>query len=479
MDFVINEVNYALPARTFAIDYSVSQKRQLPVVKEFVIRFIFSIEKCLPETIREFFGFTPLEMTSVLSELEEEKLVRWIDQEICLTDYAHGRFAEAGGGNTPRFYETKDEVDMVSFDLMQYRLITEKLSGKSSFANIELELDPECFSDITGKVKSAFDKQFNDFLEKAKKVDTYSEHRELYKINSVTSQYDRMLPVRVNWVVDASDSLDPTPMFADEILYDWDDDGAIIGAIAHLLSSEAGVPPSNVKEVMSYLKATFDPYVDRFYGKDGIDISALLSAYEVNKGLIDANTRMLVGNLYTTDNRRRIEELLRLESESNGKCDAKGALWLSCPDNKTWGRGNDLHELEDLINKRIDSRYKPGRVVHCMQADSFREANNLKSIYHRPGMQFQGVSKAFVSQNVEILLVPDFFVATLFHLTPPGWGKLTVPVGYMSCDDKYVKAVQSSVRAWADDEANFNSYYIQGGNRNQKFSRELIDKVLS
>ena len=477
MDFLINEVNYALPARSFAINYSVSQKRQLPVVKEFVVRFIFTMKSSDPEIIKNFFGFSTREITSILAELETDKLVQWADQEVCLSEYAMGRFSEAGGGNTPRFYETKDETDMVSFDLMNYRLITDKLSGNFSFSNVELPLDPECLTDISGKAKTAFDKQFNDFIEKVKKVDTYSEHRELYQINSVTAQYDRMLPIRVKWVVHAQESMDPIPEFADDILYDWDD-GSIIGAIAQLSSTDQNTEKSSRKEVFDYLKATFDPFVGKFFSTDGIDLSALLDAYAVNRGMIDANTRMLVGNLYTTQNRQRIEELLRTQSDSSGKWDAKGALWLSNPDNKTWGRGDDIYELEELINKRIDSRYAPGKVVHCMHAESYQEANSLKSIFFKQGMQLQGVSKYFCGQSVEILLVPETFVATLFHQTLTQHGKLTFPVGYMSCDQKYVKAVQSSVSDWIDAESNFNSYLGPRASQKRVAANALVKRVI-
>jgi len=37
MKIQLNKVCYGLPAKSFFIDYTVSQKRQLPVVKEFIV----------------------------------------------------------------------------------------------------------------------------------------------------------------------------------------------------------------------------------------------------------------------------------------------------------------------------------------------------------------------------------------------------------------------------------------------------------
>ena len=98
MDIVINEVTFSLPVRSFLIDYSVSQHRQLPVVKEFVVRFIFSIERCMPEIIQVFFGFSTNELLVVLSDLEEEKLTQWDENNnVLLTNYAKQRFEQING----------------------------------------------------------------------------------------------------------------------------------------------------------------------------------------------------------------------------------------------------------------------------------------------------------------------------------------------------------------------------------------------
>jgi hypothetical protein len=478
MDIVINQVNYALPARSFVIDYSVSQKRQLPVVKEFVLRFVYSLQNCSSENIREFFGFSVSEMSSVLADLEEEKLIKWVDDELTLTNYALDRFTEAGGGNnTPRFYEIRDQVDIVSFDLMTYRLITERLSGKPSYANIELKLDTECFNDISGKAMAAFDRQFTDFLEKAKKVDTYQEYRELYKINSISTQSDRMLPIRVNWVVDTEESLDPIPEFADDILHDWDDDGSIIGAIAQLLTSGAGVTQEQKVKLREYLKLSFDPWVSDFLEGEGVNLSGLINSYRIKHGILDPKTSMVFGNLYTSENRRKMESLLSSSFDPTSKWDCKGAIWVSSPEDKTWGRGDDIHELASQINRRIDSRYNPGKLVHCMSVDSIQEARELNGIYYSPATKLQGVSNDFGNGSIEVVLVPNVFVATIFHYRPPGYGRLTFPFGYMSTDQRYVKAVQNGVHNWALQESNFNSYFQTQTERSRGSSNGTLIKA--
>ena len=82
MKVLINEASFSLPAKAFNIDFAVVEKRQLPVVKEFVVRFIYSIEQCNPELIANFFGFKANEITDVLEDLEIEGLICWEDGDV-------------------------------------------------------------------------------------------------------------------------------------------------------------------------------------------------------------------------------------------------------------------------------------------------------------------------------------------------------------------------------------------------------------
>ena len=92
MELLINQVSFSLPIKSFLIDYSVSQKRELPIVKEFVIRFLFSTEGCSQSSIANFFGFNDSEMQAVLNDLDEEGLVVWEGESVILSQYAVGKF---------------------------------------------------------------------------------------------------------------------------------------------------------------------------------------------------------------------------------------------------------------------------------------------------------------------------------------------------------------------------------------------------
>ena len=111
MEFVINEVTYSLPCRSFVIDYAVSEKRKLAVVKEFTIRLLYSLKGITPEKIASYFGFTVDETQVVLASLQEERLIKWDDGSVELTTYAYDRFEEVNGKAEPRFFEVEDKID--------------------------------------------------------------------------------------------------------------------------------------------------------------------------------------------------------------------------------------------------------------------------------------------------------------------------------------------------------------------------------
>ncbi|MDN3436442.1 hypothetical protein QMA03_18905 [Pseudoalteromonas sp. APC 3356] len=132
MEFVINEVTYSLPCRSFVIDYAVSEKRKLAVVKEFTIRLLYSLKGITPEKIASYFGFTADETQVVLASLQEERLIKWDDGSVELTTYAYDRFEEVNGKAEPRFFEVEDKIDSVTFDLLSYKLVAESSSGSVS-----------------------------------------------------------------------------------------------------------------------------------------------------------------------------------------------------------------------------------------------------------------------------------------------------------------------------------------------------------
>ena len=482
MEILINTVTFALPVRQFLVDYAVTKQQQLPVVKEFVVRFIFTLQECHPDAIQQFFGMSSKELYTVLSNLREERLIVWENDQIRLSQYALSRFESIGNSYIPRFFEIADQIDSVTFELLSYKMISDFAGGRWYPGNIELCLEPEAYKGTAEKAASAFDQKFTSFLERVKDIDTFSDHTSLYKINSVTPRGDQQLPIQANFYADLPSLKRPIIEYADDWVEEWDDDQTVMSAINKTLSgSKSTQIRSQDQEIREYLQSSFDPFLGECISRDGIDLNRVVLASNAEPDP-EAETYMLFGNLYTPDNSSLILKLLdELQTqgvdEGRQKLDANGIIWSVSQDDKLWGRSREFSDFIEALNERLDGRRSPGKVVLGLEVNSPQEAQKIQDIYNFSRPEFQGVDTPFINRDSEILLVPDCLVACLFHIEHQEFGALTVPIGYVSTDLKYVRAVQSKVKAWVANERKFNSYFSRSYSRDE-FKNLLISKVL-
>lgn len=479
MDIVINEVTYSLPCREFMIDYSVSQRRQLPVVKEFVVRFMFIVGSCEPVEIRNYFGFTDSELDIVLLDLQEERLIKWSEDEICLTSYALERFEEVDGKAMPRFFEISDQLDKVKFDMMSYKLITQRFEGQQRPNNIEISISEDAFLNTTSKVEAAFNQSFSTYLEKVKGVDVFSEQKELYKINQVYAKNEFMLPIKVQYFIDSDHHDHPLLEFADDWVQDWDEDNAVMAAINKSLTEQRRATPPQLRAIQSYLDVTQDPVIDSFLSDVEVDVASFLSTYNLKNTAYSTKGRMLVGNLYTEENQRVIHELLDGEVGEEEFLPARGAIWSVCVDGKMWGRCPDLEVFAESIKSRLDPRRSLGSVALCLHVDTKRQANELSNLYRSPSISLLGVSSPFGNTQTEVLLIPDVLVACLFHHYDDNFGNLTVPLGYVTTDGAQIDAVHRKLIEWSKSTNSLNDLFERRNGQSESTVRSrFIDNFL-
>jgi hypothetical protein len=476
MDVVVNEATYSLPCRSFFIDYSVTDRRQLPVVKEFVVRFLFYIGSCPAETLQGFFGFTGPELHDVLADLERDNLITWEEGEIALTNYTKGRFEAVDGKRVPRFFSVVDELDHVSFDLVSFRLITGRSSGKNGPGNVDIRLDPRQLQHVRERAQEAFDLRFSEFLEKQKKLDRFETSRELYKINSVVPKSDFALPVKVEFSVESTEAREVVPRYADEWMEEFDYDQSILGPVHASVADAPRLSNAKTRSVEEYLAATGDPVTREFVHQGVLDVRAFVDAASRNRFMFDKDTRALVGNLYTETNMNLITGLLG-GAEGREKLRAKGGLWSVCPDGKLWGRTAALQALVSEINARFDSRYRPGRIVLCLAVESLVEARKLDNFYNSAGAALQGTVAPFCNTDTEVLVIPGVLAVSLFHAKQPSFGGLSVPVGFASTNPEVMAALQERVQEWTEDASNLNTYLKRGKPKPEEKANAVVTRL--
>ena len=459
MEFVINEATYSLPCRSFVIDYAVTEKRKLAIVKEFTIRLLYSLKGIAPEKIANYFGFTADETQVVLASLQEERLIKWDDGNVELTTYAYDRFEEVNGKAEPRFFEVEDKIDSVTFDLLAFKLIVNSSSGSVSPNNMEIPLPKDAMGGLTEKAKAAFDKQFNLFIEKAKGIDTYTESVELYKINQVYNRNDRLLPVSVKYLVTAELCKSPEIKYADEWMDEWDEDKSLFSAISTQTES-LGHKQNNVGITLEeYVTFTHDPIILGFYLNDEFDFYAALKAYEANKGIFELETRMVVGNIHSDQNSDLIHSLLDYKFGDEAKIPGKGVLWSIDPSDKVWGRGPELETFIQSLEQRLDERRNPVGTILSVNVQSNQEAFRTREMYGITKCEFQGLNKQIGNVQVEILLIPEVLVACTFHFPIENHYPLSLPIGFVTTVESRIKNIEKNLLAVFDNPANTNSYF--------------------
>lgn len=478
MDVILNEVIFSLPCKTFFVDYSVSKKRTLPVVKEFVIRYIFTLESVSASTLTTFFGFNSHELVNVLEDLKEESLIVWEDDEIRLSRYALDRFEEAGSDGIPRFFEVTDEFATVTFDLMSYRLVTNRTEAHNSPNAIEVALKEEAYKSPAAKANRAFNDQFGTFLEDQLQVDPLNDWMDLYKINSVTPKDDKMLPLRIKLFVDTDAANGLCVEYADEWLIDWDKTGGILGEVQKTLSEGSLATRPQVGEVETYCDVTEDTTLRKFINGESLDIDALLQSVSGNSGLIDPSTRLIVGNLYLKENLSLFHSMLDDVVGQGNKIQSHGAVWSVDPDRKMWGRSSDIAYFANQVKSRFDERFKPRAISLCLFTPSHYIARNYRDQYWRTEVGFQGVNSTFAGFRTELFLIPETILVSMFHISDERFGNQTIPVGYATTDSNRISRVLNRFAEWICDERNRNKHFENNRDSEENVFNAITKKIV-
>lgn len=480
MDIILNEVIFSLPCKTFFVDYSVSKKRTLPVVKEFVIRYIFTLESVSANTISTFFGFNSYELLNVLEDLKEESLIVWEENEIRLSRYALDRFEEAGNDGTPRFFEVTDKFETVTFDLMFYRLITHRTDAHNSLNAIEVSLKENAYKKTTVKASRAFNNQFGTFLEDQLQIDPLNDWMDLYKINSIIPKDDRMLSLRIKLFVNSDAPNRLRTEYVDDWLVDWDKSGEILGEVQKTLGEDKGpsVTGAQAREIEEYCDLTEDPTLRKFINGESYDIDSLLQLMAENSDLIDSNTRLIVGNLYLQENTNLFHSMLDEIVGEDNKVQSHGAIWSVDPDRKMWGRSSDMAYFVKKMKSRFDERFKPGEISLCLSAPSHRIARSYRDQYWRAEAAFQGVNSTFGGSQTELFLIPETILVTIFHIIDERFGNQTIPIGYVTTDANRIERVSNRLTKWISNENMRNNFFEAQRDSEEKVFQKTTKKIL-
>ncbi|MFB2824127.1 hypothetical protein [Aeromonas veronii] len=459
MKIQLSKVCYGLPMKSFFMDYTVSKKRELPVVKEFVIRLIYSLSSTNLDTIQDYFGLTSKEMLAIIDDLQEENLVEWEGGKIKLTYYAMSKFTEEDGNLRPTFFEVTDEASPVEFELYSFQMLSTDVrrSGSDDFS-ISLDLPDECYRNLLNKAQNAFDKNFNLFRELVLKEDVFSEVKELYKINQVSDRYDATLPLEVEYFIDTDSPSKIKMEYVSNTLDEWDEEKKMFSLMDSTIL--VGALKNQYHSFNEYLEISSDPFLIQFWDDNTktLNVKALVNHYENGLTKLNNDTFMLLGNFYTAQNRGIIVD--RLETIFKDRPDNSGLIWLANSESKTWGKTADLNKLVDEVYNLFDKRKKTSKVILGMACESYQESMNLKNNFWKlSNAELMDLPAKFGGADAEFMIIPGLMVASLFHLQQDEQRDISLPVGYISFDPKFVSKVSIKFFDWITLQSRYNDFF--------------------
>lgn len=479
MKIQLSKVCFSLPMKSFFMDYTVSKKRELPVVKEFVIRLIYSLTSTSLETIQDYFGLTSKEMLAIVDDLQEENLIEWEAGKIKLTYYAMSKFTEEDGNLRPTFFEVTNEASPVEFELYSFRMLSTDVrhSGSQDFS-VSLNLPDECYRNLLNKAQSAFDTNFNLFREIVLKEDVFSEIKELYKINQVSDRFDSTLPLEVEYFVDTESPNILKMEYVSNTVDEWDEDKAMFSLM------DSTIQVDKIKDQLDsfneYFEASNDPLLVQYWDDNtrNLNIKALVNHYENGLTKLNDDTFMLLGNFYTERNRDIITS--RLKTIFEDKPDNSGLIWLVNAESKTWGKTSDLSKLVDEVYSLFDKRKKTSKIVLGMACESYQESVTLRNNFWKlSDAELMDLPARFGGENTEIMIIPGLMVASLFHAQLDDQRDISFPVGYVSFEPKCISEVSSKLLDWATFQPKYNDFFEKKGTKEeQKVRNKLFMPIL-
>ena len=458
MKVQLNRISYGLPTKAFFIDYTVSQKRQLPVVKEFIIRILHSIGSSQVSLLQNYFGFTASEMKAVLDDLMDESLIKWNDDEIELTTHALENFEEVEGSMLPRFFEVVDKTDTVFFELSEFRMLPKTIErGGLNGASISLSLADDCFEKLNDKASSAFDSNFEHFRESVKGEDIYSDREELYKINHVNGKYDLSTPIPVEYYIDTNAPNVLQTAYESSAIDEWDTSKSLFNYMDAAISQKT--LNFSEKDFSDYLNATNDPVLIKYWNDSNsfLDTDLLLRHHETGTANHSKDTQLIIGNLYTDFNCSAI--LQKLKEVFDQKPKSSGLIWLTHAESGTWGRTKELGAMIESITALFDKRKKTSEAVLVIPSASKQESFNQRKIYSSSSAHLMDCESRFGGNSCEVLLIPNIMIACLHHAPLSDERNISLPIGYISFDSEFIDSVSRNIFTWAATGTKFNHHF--------------------
>lgn len=462
---VYHEVDFLLPAQRFNIQFSYISQRGLPFIREFVLRLVH-VSPMTKTQISTYFGLGKRETNEAIEDLVDRGELTLSDNgRLTLTDKSTGYFSVIG--ESPQLASLQDSGTTLSFDLITFSCLGNRLDKDNWKAGVSLRGDDENISQSELLVEKHFQQQFHEIFESEylpKAVSDNGKHApSVYTVNAVTKLRELPLRLSTEFKMDtdgrAVERGDFEQLNSSESVHEL-----IAIELSHLLKH------NNIMDIVKSMMTLGDEDTLKLFDSktNSFQISYLedLNKLEDHQGSYRTS---FVGPIYTKTNWDLLQKHLApiLLSRINSKHDSSNSkfIWIA-PSDQFWAKSyRFISHLSDFINKAsVNIRngkqgkriYNPTIWLPVADQEDKRTKNKWKyqlDPYHKKA---RALAEGFLDGNVEIIYLEEELVVVIYHLVQPDILPVTLPIGFISTDSTMVKKVGKLVLNYIEGSSSFD-----------------------
>ncbi|ALG67240.1 hypothetical protein [Beggiatoa leptomitoformis] len=437
---LLNQISFALPCKSFNIQYSYTKQERLPIVTEFIVRLIHTCQSIAVSNIQEYFGFSSKETEVIVNSLINERLVVFNqDDELELTEYAKSKFEESSD-NLPRFFKIEEDNKSVKFNLISFKPLFKDDNEKCRFC-INLNESDEHISKSIHHAEMSFEHHFHDIVQNDDK-------KQLYKIKEVTAKkhFSASIPLDFHLKIDAESASIINSKENEELIKR---DEAIYKAIIDTFSSNVFREYDKQEGyLLDFIKIFKDNLIgNKIDSRDKLNLLNYVKEVHLQKNVkYEDETDALLGNVYVDGEFHNFDSVKNVLKKYEGKKFHKSVCWL-LPQNSFFGRTR-------LFNNFI-SHFSEKKIELKILLPIEEEQKNY--LIDTNGFETYGYVQPIMGGHLEVFLYAPYFVCVLFHYyqVSGSFSSVSIPIGFISENPEKVEKARKLIFEYLQSDQNY------------------------
>ncbi len=446
-----HEIDFLLPTQRFNINFSYITQKGMPFVREFVLRLIH-LAPMSKTQIGTFFNFSRREVEEAVADLVgRDELTLNETGRLTLTEKSRGYFIDIG--EVPRLSALRDSTVCLSFDLATFTCLGKEVEQDKWKAGISIRVEDDNVARSEAHVEKHFQRQFNELLHRDQLPKSLTQDEKdlpsIYTVNSVDKIRQMPLRLTVKFRSDADGRNVEREDF--EVLKSSD-------YVQERISFELGrlARPGNLMDIVKAMMELSDSETLKLFDSktNAVNLSFLEELKTLESNSHGKRTTFL-GPIYLQENwqllQRHLAPILVSRIENATEVKSNPFSWIA-PSDPFWSKSNRLAvALSDFLHKaetKEKKLYAPRLYVPILDADDQRSRRQWKQEIDPYSSNARGLVEGFLGGNVEVLLFEGELVVIIYHLSAPESYPVTLPIGFISTDKKFVGVIEKVVNGY-------------------------------